>query len=340
MSEFAAVVLAAGMGTRMKSALVKVLHELCGKPLVQHVVETVRAAGAHRLVVVVGHQAERVRQTLGDGVEYVLQEEQKGTGHAVLQAEPALADYDGPVLITFGDAPLYRSETIIKLLRTHRETGAAATVLTAVLDDPSGYGRVIRAADGSFARVVEDRDATPEEAAVREVNTGMCCVDAKRLFAGLKRLGTDNQQGEYYLPDVFADLVRRGERVEAVILDDPDEAEGINDRIHLARAERILRDRINRRWMEEGVTLVDPATVFIDADVRIGRDTVIYPFTVLRGSTVIGAGCRLGPFVHLQDARVEDGAAVVESSVYAAEVAAGSVVGPRVLIDRRTTSRS
>lgn len=332
MAQVAAIVLAAGMGTRMKSSLVKVLHPLCGVPMIQHVLQTVRQAGAQRIVTVVGHQAERVRAVCGDTVEYAVQHEQKGTGHAVLQAEPLLAAERGTILIVFGDTPLYRVESVVGLIRAHQESGAAATILSAIVDDPTGYGRIIRDANGKFLRVVEQSDASPEEAAVNEINTGMCCIEADRLFIGLRRLGTDNKQGEYYLPDLFANLVAEGERVEAVPLQDPTEAQGINSRRHLAEAEAILRDRIRQHWLDQGVTMIDPSTTFIDANVSIGRDTVIYPFTFLEDGTQVGEACTIGPMARIRQAQIGDRAVVDSSVVDGISIESDAVIGPNAVL--------
>lgn len=332
LAQVAAIVLAAGMGTRMKSSLVKVLHPLCGVPMIQHVLQIVRQAGAHRIVTVVGHQAERVQAVCGDTVEYAIQTEQKGTGHAVLQAEQLLAAERGTILVVFGDTPLYRVESVIDLVRAHQESGAAATVLSAVLDDPTGYGRVIRDADGKFLRIVEQSDVSPDEAAVNEINTGMCCIEADRLFIGLRRLGTDNEQGEYYLPDLFANLVADGERVEVVVLQDHAEAQGINSRRHLAEAEAVLRERIRQRWLDHGVTLIDPSTTFIDANVTIGRDTVIHPFSFLEDGTEVGEACTIGPMARLRQARIGDRAVIDSSMVHGTAVEPGAVVGPHAAL--------
>lgn len=316
----------------MKSSLVKVLHPLCGVPMIQHVLQTMRQAGAERIVTVVGHQAERVRAVCGDTVEYAVQHEQKGTGHAVLQTESLLAAERGTILIVFGDTPLYRVESVVGLIRAHQASGAAATILSAIVDDPTGYGRIIRGEDGRFLRVVEQSDASPEEAAVNEINTGMCCIEADRLFIGLRRLGTDNKQGEYYLPDLFANLAAEGQRVEVVVLQDPTEAQGINSRRHLAEAEAILRDRIRQHWLDQGVTMIDPSTTFIDANVSIGRDTVIYPFTFLENGTRVGEGCTIGPMARIRRAQIGDRAVVDSSVVDGISVAPDAVVGPNAVL--------
>src|SRR5437763_5353282 len=266
-----AIILAAGKGTRMKSRLPKPAHLVCGKPMVRYSVDAAREAGAERVTVVVGYEAEAVRAAVGDDVEYVLQAEQRGTGHAVLQAERSLREAD-VALVLNGDLTLVTADDLRSLLERHRSTGAAATILTAELDDPASYGRVIRRPDGSVERLVECRDASPRELAVREINVGLYCFRAPELRECLQRLRPDNEQGEYYLPDVIGMLVAGGRRVEAVLAADPQMALGINDRVELAMAESILRQRILRRLMLSGVTIIDPATTYVDAEVRIGPD--------------------------------------------------------------------
>lgn len=331
-----AIILAAGKGTRMRSAFAKVLHPLCGVPMLEHVIDLVEQAGAARTVVVIGHQAELVRQAVKRRVEFVYQAEQKGTGHAVMQAEPLLAGVTGAVLITYGDTPLYRPETYRSFVEAHMASGADGSILTAVVDDPTGYGRILRDEAGRFVRVVEQSDATEEQARVREINTGTYCVNGDKLFKGLRALKPENAQGEYYLPDLFPWLMQQGGHVRAQVLDDPVEALGVNDRVQLAQAEAILRQRIRDGWMRRGVTIIDPSTTWIDARVTIGADTILFPGTMLEGETRIGAGCRIGPFTHLRDAVVGDGCIVERSFVQGATLPAGSTVGP----DERRVERT
>jgi len=330
MSTPAAIVLAAGQGTRMKSKRPKVLHEIAGRPMVRLVLDAVRAAGAERVIVVVGHGAEDVRAAIGDaGVEFVVQAEQLGTGHAVMQAEPLLADHAGPVVITCGDTPLLRPETIADLLDTHRRNGAAASVLSAVVDDPAGYGRIVRGdGPGRLLRIVEHADATETELAIREVNSGTYCFDGRRLFAALRVIAPDNAQGEYYLPDAVHVLARDGGRVQAVTAADADEILGVNTRVELARAEGIFRRRIAERWMLEGVTIVDPDTVYIDADVSLARDVTVLPFTFIRGNTRIDEDCRIGPHADIADSVIEKGASVERSVVRGSRIGPDCAVGP------------
>lgn len=323
-----AVILAAGQGKRMKSKLYKVLHQVCGKPMVGHVLDAVRGIGCERSVVVVGHGAEAVQRTLGDRVEYALQEQQLGTGHAVLQAAPAIGDVEGVTVVICGDTPLVSSETLEALIALHESEGAAASILTAELDQPAGYGRIVRGADGSVHRIVEQKDCTSEQAAIREINTGTYCFDNRKLFEALGAVTNENAQGEYYLTDVIGILQGRGERISASVATDPAESIGVNDRIALAEAERLMRERIARRHQIGGVTIIDPASTYIEADVQIGADTVLYPGTMLRGATVVGEDCVIGPAADLTDTTVGAGTVIRQSVAESARLGNGCSVGP------------
>jgi bifunctional UDP-N-acetylglucosamine pyrophosphorylase/glucosamine-1-phosphate N-acetyltransferase len=311
----------------MKSRLPKPAHLVCGKPMARYAVDAALAAGAESVTVVVGHEADAVRQAVGDDVAYVLQAEQRGTGHAVLQAERSLREAD-EALVLNGDLTLVTAEDLRALLEHHRATGASATILTATLEDPASYGRVIRRHDGSVERLVECRDATPRELAIREINVGLYCFNAPELRDCLQRLRPDNEQGEYYLPDVIGMLVGAGRRVEAVIAADPRTALGINDRAELATAAAILRERILRDLMLSGVTIIDPASTFVDAGVRVGQDTVIHPMTVLQGRTEIGAECEIGPSARIIDCQLGDQVTVHASLVVQSSIGDGTRVGP------------
>jgi bifunctional UDP-N-acetylglucosamine pyrophosphorylase/glucosamine-1-phosphate N-acetyltransferase len=326
-SHTVAIILAAGKGTRMKSRLPKAAHRVCGKPMARYPVDAARAVGAEQVVVVVGHGAEAARAALGEDVEYVLQAEQRGTGHAVMQAERALREADD-VLVLNGDLTLVTADDLRDLLAHHRATAAAATLLTAELRDPASYGRVVRRADGTVERLVEKRDATPAELAIREINVGLYCFRAPELRECLGRLRPDNDQGEYYLTDVIGLLVEDGQRVEAVCTPDPRSALGINDRVELAEAAAIVRERTLRRLMLSGVTLLDPATTYIDADVEVGQDTVIHPMTILQGRTVIGSDCQIGPSARIVDSTVADRVTVHASVVVESSVGEGTRIGP------------
>ncbi len=300
----AAVVMAAGQGTRMRSDRAKVLHEVGGLPMVCHVLAALAPLRPARTVVVVGHQAEAVRAVLPEGTMTALQAEQLGTAHAVLQARRALAGFEGDVLVLNGDVPLVRPATLRGLLRHHRRRGALATVLSMTVDHPHGYGRIVHGSQGAV-RIVEEADASPAERAIGEVNTGLYCFDAGFLRRALGKLGTDNAQGEYYLTDLLEMASARG-GAAALAVDDETETLGINSRRDLAEAEAVLQDRLIVAAMDSGVTMLDPATVQLGAEVRIGRDTVIGPNVRLDGKTRIGKGCTLDGSVFLRDTVVGD----------------------------------
>ncbi|GBF78338.1 bifunctional N-acetylglucosamine-1-phosphate uridyltransferase/glucosamine-1-phosphate acetyltransferase [Paenibacillus sp. 598K] len=323
-----AIVLAAGQGKRMKSKLYKVLHPVCGKPMVGHVMDVVEAAACERTVVIVGHGAEAVQSYLGDRAEYALQEQQLGTGHAVLQAAPLLGSEEGTTIIICGDTPLVTPATVQAMLTVHETHGAAATVLTAELADPTGYGRIIRGSDDQLERIVEQKDCTPEEGAVREINTGTYCFDNKKLFEALSQVTNANSQGEYYLTDVIGILQRSGQSVLAHCTGDEAEAIGVNDRIALAEAERYMRERIIRGHLVGGVTIIDPASTYIEAGVTIGADTVIYPGTILRGATAIGEDNVIGPQADLIDTVTGRGVSIKHSVTEQAEIGDVTSVGP------------
>ncbi len=324
----AAVILAAGRSTRMKSRLPKPLHPICGVPLTGHVVNACRGAGANRVVVVVGYEADAVRSGLGSDVEYALQPEQRGSGDAARASETQLRDFDGDILVTAGDVPLLTAGTLARLLDHHRRTGAAATLLTVVFDDPTGYGRIVRNPDGTVAAIVEHRDTTPEQRAIRECNPSIYCFNGPSLFAALGRLAPDNAQGELYLTDVIGILSGDGERVEAIAAEDPEEVLGVNTRVELAEVAGIMRGRILRELMLGGVTVVDPAATYVDAGVRVGQDTVLEPQTYLTGTTAIGEGCSIGPHTRIADSEVGSGARILASQVVESRVGNGVRIGP------------
>lgn len=328
MQQIVAAVLAAGQGTRMKSELLKVLHPVAGRAMVSHVVEAARSAGVEDVVVVVGYQAERVEDALGTGVRYIRQEEQLGTGHAVMQTAPLLQGRQGHLLVLYGDNPLLQPDTIRGLVQRHLSTDAAATTLTAIMPDPTGLGRILRDEEGRYVRTVEEKDASPEQKAIREVMSGIFCFQMPLIYELLGKLRTDNVQKEYYLTDVLRLLVEEGRTVEVEVAADWRDVIGPNTRRQLAQAEAIMRERILDRLMDEGVSVIDPASTFVHAGVRVGRDTMLAPFTFLEGSTVVGTGCRIGPSARLVDSRVEDGAVVVESVVEKSLVGQGAKVGP------------
>ncbi|MCG7410780.1 bifunctional UDP-N-acetylglucosamine diphosphorylase/glucosamine-1-phosphate N-acetyltransferase GlmU [Paenibacillus sp. ACRRX] len=323
-----AIVLAAGQGKRMKSKLYKVLHPVCGTPMVGHVLDAVERVDSERTVVVVGHGAEAVKGYLGDRAEFVLQADQLGTGHAVKQAKALLGGEQGTTIVICGDTPLVTSDTLERLMELHDRAQASATILTAELDNPHGYGRIIRAEDGSVLKIVEQKDATQEEQLVREINTGTYCFDNAQLFAALEQVTNNNVQQEYYLTDVISIMKVQGNVVQAYCSPDPAESIGVNDRLALSEAERLMRERINKRHMLNGVTIVDPMQTYIEAAVTIGADTVLHPGTVLRGSTAIGEDCVIGPHVEITDSRISDRAVIAHSVASSASVGQDSSVGP------------
>ncbi|WP_340005947.1 bifunctional UDP-N-acetylglucosamine diphosphorylase/glucosamine-1-phosphate N-acetyltransferase GlmU [Paenibacillus sp. FSL K6-0276] len=323
-----AVVLAAGQGKRMKSKLYKVLHPVCGKPMVGHVLDTVKATGCQRTVVVVGHGAEKVKAYVGQGAEYVLQETQLGTGHAVKHAKDLLASEEGTTIVICGDTPLVTTETLEGLMALHEQRNAAATVLTAVMGQPAGYGRIIRGEDGGVLKIVEQKDCTAEEDAVQEINTGTYCFDNAKLFAALEKVTNTNNQQEYYLTDVIGILRSQGDVVLGYQAHDAAESIGVNDRLALSEAEGFMRQRINRKHMLGGVTIIDPASTYIGADVVIGSDTTIYPGTILKGKTVIGENCVIGPASEIEDCQIMDDATIKQSVLNQAQVGARTTVGP------------
>ncbi|MCC5893762.1 bifunctional UDP-N-acetylglucosamine diphosphorylase/glucosamine-1-phosphate N-acetyltransferase GlmU [Exiguobacterium sp.] len=323
-----AVILAAGKGTRMKSKLYKVLHPVLGKPMVEHVVDQLDNIGVSRQIVIVGHGAEAVQDTLGSRVDYAVQEEQLGTGHAVQMAESELAGKQGATLVVCGDTPLLTAETLEALLAHHEAQDAKVTVLTAIADDATGYGRVIRGEDGNVTKVVEHKDASEAELAIREINTGTYVFDNELLFEALRQVGNDNAQGEYYLPDVISIAKQAGEVVAAHTAPTFDETIGVNDRVALAQAETIMRKRTNERLMRAGVTFMDPASTYISPDAVIGSDTIVYPGTVILGKTVIGSECVIGPNSDIRNSVIEDGATVRQSVLSDSRVGNGAQVGP------------
>jgi bifunctional UDP-N-acetylglucosamine pyrophosphorylase/glucosamine-1-phosphate N-acetyltransferase len=325
MSELTAVILAAGEGKRMRSSRPKVLHRLCGRPLVAYPLRVARAV-AERLVVVLGPQAGDLSDVLGPDVRAAEQRERLGTGHALLQAQPLCGG--GAILVLPGDVPLISAATIERLVAHHRTTGAAATVLTAVVDEPRGYGRVVRHG-GRVTGIVEERDATDDQKAIAEINTSIYCFEARRLWAALARVRPVNDQGEYYLTDVIALLGRAGERVEAVAAADPREVLGVNDRKQLAAVAAIQRRRILDRLMEDGVTIIDPASTYVEDTVTIGADTVVHPNVVIEGATAIGADCVIGAGCHVSGSRLADGVTLRPYCVIADSVVeAGASLGP------------
>ncbi|ERT59265.1 bifunctional UDP-N-acetylglucosamine diphosphorylase/glucosamine-1-phosphate N-acetyltransferase GlmU [Megasphaera vaginalis (ex Srinivasan et al. 2021)] len=330
MNDIIALILAAGKGTRMKSKLPKVLHKVGGVPMVERVLHTAQAAGTTRQIVVVGFGGDLVRDSLRNQAETAVQAEQLGTGHAVLQAEPLLQGISGTLLVTCGDTPLLRTETLDALLAQHLQTQAAATVLTARLPDPSGYGRVIRGAGGQVAKIVEQKDATPDELAVTEVNAGIYCFAIPLLWELLHDLKNDNAQGEYYLTDIIGMLTERKAVVGAVAAADYAETLGVNSRQQLAAAEAILRRRKLDELLTAGVSIIDPASTYVDTTVTVGRDTVLYPGTILEERTTIGEDCQIGPYVRMTNVVMGDNDCLQFTYAHDCEIKNGCEIGPFV----------
>src|SRR6266511_836083 len=324
-----AVVLAAGEGTRMRSETPKVLHPLCGRPMLLHVIDALVALPLERIVVVVGHGAERVTKTLQEQVatelpvEFVEQRVQRGTGDAASVALTAGVfdlDAEDDLLVVPGDAPLLRAETLAALARAHREADAAATVLTAILDPPTGYGRVVRDEKDGVDRIVEQSDATPDELDTHEINTSIYCFRRGLLAPALRRLSPENAQGEYYLTDTVSVLKETGHTVIGVVAEDPDETAGVNDRAQLAEVEAALRRRISQRWMRDGVSMTDPDRTYIDATVELEPPVHLLPGTMLQGRTVVGARSVIGPDTQLTDTIVGEGAVVRQTVANEVEI--------------------
>ena len=304
MANLVAVILAAGKGTRMRSKYPKVLHKVGGKPMLQHVIDAASVAGCDEKVVIVGHEAELVEAMVGSQGKIALQAEQLGTGHAVMQTAEALKGFTGTALILCGDTPLLDGEELKKFCEAHKASGAAATVLTAIMDDPFGYGRIVRDANGNVQAIVEQKDATEAQKAIKEIKTGIYCMECPLMFDVLATLTNDNAQGEYYLTDVLEKLNQAGQKVGGVITEDSDMVMGINSRKQLSVAEGVMRQRILDKLMDSGVTIMDPASTFIEGSVKIGRDTIIYPYTWLEGSTEIGEDCEIGPNARFTNVKV------------------------------------
>ncbi|MCI0485970.1 MAG: bifunctional UDP-N-acetylglucosamine diphosphorylase/glucosamine-1-phosphate N-acetyltransferase GlmU [Blastocatellia bacterium] len=337
------MILAAGLGTRMKSQRAKVLHEVAGLPLVCHVMRAAFKLSPASIITIVGHQAEEVERAArdeagrlaekegraGPELHFVLQAEQRGTGHAVMSARELLADLSGPLIILAGDGPMIKSETLTRLAETHSAERNDATVLTVCMDDPTGYGRIIRAGDGRFLRCVEQKDASPEELAVREVAVSIYCFEIKALLDALDFMNTDNAQGEYYLTEVPQIMASRGKRVGLLLHDSAEEVMGINTRIELADMERKLRERKLIELMLAGVTIVDPATTYIHQDVEIGEDTIVHPQVIIEGASRIGRDCAVQSWTRLKNVEISDRVTIRNSSVIEdSRIREGATVGP------------
>ncbi|MGM0470882.1 MAG: bifunctional UDP-N-acetylglucosamine diphosphorylase/glucosamine-1-phosphate N-acetyltransferase GlmU [Bacillota bacterium] len=335
--KLATVILAAGKGTRMNSQLPKVLHKICGRSMAERIITTADQLNSTKNIAVIGYQSEVVKSELEDlNVEFAYQPNQLGTGHAVMQTEEQLADFDGSVLVLCGDTPLLTAKTLEQLVTQQQQSNTAATVLSTKVDDPTGYGRIVRDESGDLLRIVEEQDASNQEAEIKEVNTGTYCFDSQLLFSALDQLDTDNQQGEYYLTDIIEIFTQEGQRVKAVITDDQTETLGVNTKEHLATAEQTLRRRICNQHLAAGVKIIDPANTYIDEEVAIGQDAVIYPFTFLEGQTEIGSQTIIGPQSRIIDAKIGSNVEVEHSVIREAEIESGVTVGPFAYIRPET----
>ena len=323
-----AILLAAGQGTRMRSSLPKVLHPIAGKPMIWHALQAIRHVTTEKPVVVVGHGAQEVTKYLDVLAQTVLQEPQLGTGHAVMQAEPLLKGITDLVVVCYSDMPLLRGETLEKLVETQKKNKGPISILTVVADDPRGFGRIIRKADGSVESIVEEYVATAEQLQVKELNVGGYCFDANWLWEALHRIPKNPQKGEYYLTDIVELASKAGLPVQVTVMDDLEETIGINTRVHLSEVEGAMRRRINQEHMLNGVTMMEPASTYIDVDVKIGRDTVLMPNTYLYGQIEIGEGNRIGPNTIIRDSKIGNRCKVLASVLEGALLDDDVDIGP------------
>lgn len=334
------IILAAGEGKRMKSKFPKVLHKVCGKPIIDHVIKSLKESGVADFTVVVGHGADAVKSYLGQNVKTILQKEQLGTGHAVMCCREFLSGKEGNVIVLAGDVPLITGEILKKLLDYHNKNGFAATILSAKVDDALGFGRIIRK-NNEVVKIVEDKDADGEEKAVKEVNSAIYCFEIKALLNALDKIKNNNKQGEYYLTDAIEIMKNDGLKVGAYLTNynelmgtNSEKCEvpavfmGVNSRFQLAQAEKILREKILIRHMDEGVTILDPNTTYIDDEVKIGMDTVIYPNTIIEGNTIIGEDCIIGPGTRITNSKVGNGVTIQNSVIIESSVGDRTKVGP------------
>ena len=323
-----AVILAAGEGKRMKSKHSKVSHKLCGRPMVQHVIDSVINADVKDIVVVVGHKAEEVKKCIISDVKFALQETQLGTGHAVMCAADYIKSNNGITLVLTGDTPLITDITLCSLISYHKSHGLSATILTADFNDPSGYGRIVRDNFGNVERIVEHKDATEQEKNIMEINSAMYCFDTAALIESLSNITNENTQGEYYLTDVISIMKNKGLFVGAYKVSDPIQIMGINSRVQLHEATKVMRNKILYNLMTDGVTIIDPDSTCIDKDVEIGHDTIVYPGTIIEGNTSIGEDCIIGPNSRIVSSIIHDNVEINNSVVLESEVMSGTHVGP------------
>ncbi len=321
------LILAAGKGTRMKSELPKVIHEVNGIPMISKIIKVLEILKPEENILILGHKKEEVLKVVGEDADYVVQTEQLGTGHAVLQAKDKLEDYDGDVMVLCGDTPLLREETLEELYKFHRDTDSVTTILTSIYDNPFGYGRIVKE-NGLVKAIVEEKEADAETKKIKEVNAGVYCFKGRELFDALSKITNNNEKGEYYLTDVIGIQVGEGKRVQSFVLNDNIEILGVNSKVELAQASKVLRDRKNIELMEKGAILIDPSAVYAEEDVKVGRDTVIYPGAILQGKTVIGENCHILGTTRIIDSTLGDNIKVESSVIEESILEEGVTVGP------------
>lgn len=321
------LILAAGKGTRMKSELPKVIHEVNGIPMISKIIKVLEILKPEENILILGHKKEEVLKVVGENADYVVQTEQLGTGHAVLQAKDKLKDYDGDVMILCGDTPLLREETLKELYKFHKDTDSVTTILTSIYDNPFGYGRIVKE-NGLVKAIVEEKEADAEIKKIKEVNAGVYCFKGRELFEALSKITNNNEKGEYYLTDVIGIQVGEGKQIQSYVLSDNIEILGVNSKVELAQASKVLRDRKNIELMEKGAILIDPATVYIEEDVEIGRDTIIYPGAVLQGKTVIGENCQILGASRIVDSILRNNIKVESSVIEDSILENGVTIGP------------
>lgn len=321
------LILAAGKGTRMKSELPKVIHEVNGIPMISKIIKVLEILKPEENILILGHKKEEVLKVVGENADYVVQTEQLGTGHAVLQAKDKLKDYDGDVMILCGDTPLLREETLKELYKFHKDTDSVTTILTSIYDNPFGYGRIVKE-NGLVKAIVEEKEADAEIKKIKEVNAGVYCFKGRELFEALSKITNNNEKGEYYLTDVIGIQVGEGKQVQSYVLSDNIEILGVNSKVELAQASKVLRDRKNIELMEKGAILIDPAAVYIEEDVEIGRDTIIYPGAVLQGKTVIGENCQILGASRIVDSILRNNIKVESSVIEDSILENGVTIGP------------
>jgi len=328
MKDTAVIIMAGGKGKRMKSNLPKVLHDLAGKPIINYVLDTVNKLKAERKIIIVGYKSEKIRELIEDKIEYTEQTKQLGTAHAVLQTKRLLSDFKGDVLVLSGDVPFLTIDTLKKFIKHHKNNSFCCTLITTVLENPQGYGRIIRDEEGKIKGIIEEADLPKDKRGINEINAGIYCFNKEHLFQALEKITPDNKQGEYYLTDTIEILLKKGLDIGNILLEDYSEILGINTRIELANASQKVYQRVRKHLMLQGVTIIDPNSTFIDAGIEIGKDTVVYPFTIIEKDSKIGKGCHIGPYSHLIDTRIGKGVKVWASTIEESSIEDGANIGP------------